>query len=128
MRSQIRILARPLACKLTYLGGKQVFNLFGEVISTNSQGDVAQLGEHRLCKAGVRGSSPLVSTRPAKAGLFLCADHPLLGSGIRALVKKTNTAIPTLCHAQAWGTRIAQPQDSFLEELVPVSFTNLLIP
>ena len=24
-------------------------------------GDVAQLGEHRLCKAGVRGSSPLVS-------------------------------------------------------------------
>ncbi len=25
-------------------------------------GDVAQLGEHRLCKAGVRGSSPLIST------------------------------------------------------------------
>ena len=33
-------------------------------------GDVAQLGEHRLCKAGVRGSSPLVSTRPASAGFF----------------------------------------------------------
>ena len=26
-------------------------------------GDVAQLVEHRLCKAGVRGSIPLVSTR-----------------------------------------------------------------
>ncbi len=25
-------------------------------------GDVAQLGEHRLCKPGVGGSSPLVST------------------------------------------------------------------
>ena len=25
-------------------------------------GDVAQLGEHRLCKAGARGSSPLIST------------------------------------------------------------------
>jgi hypothetical protein len=25
-------------------------------------GDVAQLVEHRLCKAGVRGSIPLVST------------------------------------------------------------------
>lgn len=37
-------------------------------------GDVAQLGEHRLCKAGVRGSSPLVSTEfqprtSASAGL-----------------------------------------------------------
>lgn len=26
-------------------------------------GDVAQLGEHRLCKAGVAGSIPVVSTR-----------------------------------------------------------------
>ncbi len=26
------------------------------------QGDVAQLGEHRLCKPGVEGSSPFVST------------------------------------------------------------------
>ena len=25
-------------------------------------GDVAQLGEHRLCKPGVEGSSPFVST------------------------------------------------------------------
>ena len=36
-------------------------------------GDVAQLGEHRLCKAGVRGSSPLVSTEfslPLMEGFF----------------------------------------------------------
>lgn len=35
-------------------------------------GDVAQLGEHRLCKPGVVGSSPIVSTgdfsRKARAG------------------------------------------------------------
>ena len=28
-----------------------------------AHGDVAQLGEHRLCKPGVEGSSPFVSTR-----------------------------------------------------------------
>ena len=27
-----------------------------------ADGDVAQLGEHLLCKEGVRGSSPLIST------------------------------------------------------------------
>ena len=27
-----------------------------------TRGDVAQLGEHLLCKEGVRGSSPLIST------------------------------------------------------------------
>ena len=27
-----------------------------------TDGDVAQLGEHLLCKEGVRGSSPLIST------------------------------------------------------------------
>ena len=33
-------------------------------------GDVAQLGEHLLCKEGVRGSSPLISTiRLTDAGL-----------------------------------------------------------
>ena len=38
-------------------------------------GDVAQLGEHRLCKAGVRGSSPLVSIEARFSGpLFLCAN------------------------------------------------------
>jgi hypothetical protein len=30
------------------------------------RGDVAQLGEHLLCKEGVRGSSPLISTIPAE--------------------------------------------------------------
>ena len=30
-------------------------------------GDVAQLGERRLCKAEVRGSSPLISTRAEEA-------------------------------------------------------------
>ncbi len=30
--------------------------------SGHFSGDVAQLGEHRLCKPGVRGSSPLIST------------------------------------------------------------------
>ena len=33
-------------------------------------GDVAQLGEHRLCKAGVRGSSPLISTKNF-SGLYI---------------------------------------------------------
>ena len=31
-------------------------------------GDVAQLGELRLCKADVRGSSPLISTWAGSAG------------------------------------------------------------
>ena len=29
----------------------------------SARGDVAQLGERRLCKAEVRGSSPLISTK-----------------------------------------------------------------
>jgi hypothetical protein len=32
------------------------------VVVSDLFGDVAQLGEHCLCKAGVRGSTPLVST------------------------------------------------------------------
>jgi catechol 2,3-dioxygenase-like lactoylglutathione lyase family enzyme len=34
--------------------------------TTRWRGDVAQLGEHLLCKEGVRGSSPLISTIPAQ--------------------------------------------------------------
>ena len=36
-------------------------------------GDVAQLGEHRLCKPGVAGSTPVVSTWnfPGFPGIFL---------------------------------------------------------
>ena len=33
-----------------------------------SSGDVAQLGEHCLCKAGVEGSSPFVSTGEWSSG------------------------------------------------------------
>jgi hypothetical protein len=32
--------------------------------SPSARGDVAQLGEHRVRIAGVRGSSPLISTTP----------------------------------------------------------------
>jgi hypothetical protein len=32
-------------------------------------GDVAQLGEHLLCKQGVVGSNPIISTTPAGAGV-----------------------------------------------------------
>ena len=40
-------------------------------------GDVAQLVEHLLCKQGVRGSSPLISTRDACeiVSLTLVADE-----------------------------------------------------
>ena len=38
---------------------------------TLAHGDVAQLGEHGLCKPGVGGSSPLVST------LYLCCRELL---------------------------------------------------
>lgn len=41
-------------------------------------GDVAQLVEHRLCKAGVEGSSPFVSTAPNsgnRAGSHQCAQR-----------------------------------------------------
>ena len=34
----------------------------GSVRGRLNSGDVAQLGEHRLCKPGVVGSSPIVST------------------------------------------------------------------
>jgi hypothetical protein len=40
-----------------------------------SSGDVAQLAEHCLCKAGVRGSIPLVSTRPDQRKRLVLLDH-----------------------------------------------------
>ena len=51
---------------------------------SNPQGDLAQLVEHLLCKQGVRGSTPLVSTkvRPARNGgsfLFL-HDTTIIGT------------------------------------------------
>ena len=38
----------------------------GSVRGRLNSGDVAQLGEHRLCKPGVEGSSPFVSTLPSR--------------------------------------------------------------
>ena len=47
-----------------------------------ASGDVAQLGERRLCKAEVRGSSPLISTELSgddiRSGV---AENLLLNSG-----------------------------------------------
>ena len=36
----------------------------GRLLDSVARGDVAQLGEHRVRIAGVRGSSPLISTTP----------------------------------------------------------------
>ncbi len=50
------------------LGGRQPLNRLYQTASLNCHGsldrlgDVAQLAEHCLCKAGVEGSSPFVST------------------------------------------------------------------
>ena len=41
--------------------------LLGRPISWTCVGDVAQLGEHRLCKPGVVGSSPFVSTQSVRS-------------------------------------------------------------
>jgi hypothetical protein len=42
-------------------------------------GDVAQLEEHLLCKQGVVGSSPIISTTTAKPLLSTGAYGPSLG-------------------------------------------------
>ena len=42
-------------------------------------GDVAQLEEHLLCKQGVVGSSPIISTTSPNALLSRGADGPSLG-------------------------------------------------
>jgi hypothetical protein len=42
-------------------------------------GDVAQLEEHLLCKQGVVGSSPIISTTTAKPLLSRGANGPSLG-------------------------------------------------
>ena len=38
------------------------------VVDSAARGDVAQLGEHRVRIAGVRGSSPLISTTVGRLG------------------------------------------------------------
>jgi hypothetical protein len=42
-------------------------------------GDVAQLAEHLLCKQGVVGSSPIISTTSTNSLLSRAADGPSLG-------------------------------------------------
>jgi hypothetical protein len=42
-------------------------------------GDVAQLEEHLLCKQGVVGSSPIISTTSTNTLLSRSADGPSLG-------------------------------------------------
>jgi hypothetical protein len=44
-----------------------------------SCGDVAQLEEHLLCKQGVVGSSPIISTTSTTSLLSRGADGPSLG-------------------------------------------------
>ena len=53
-------------------------------------GDVAQLGEHRLCKAGVEGSSPFVSTA---SGYWLRQET--IGLGVDVDNFGRPTVIPT---------------------------------
>ena len=43
-------------------GGRRLIRLPSYVLRVAARGDVAQLGEHLLCKQGVGGSSPLIST------------------------------------------------------------------
>ena len=38
-----------------------------DLAESAATGDVAQLGEHRLCKPGVTGSSPVVSTNDLRS-------------------------------------------------------------
>ena len=63
-------------------------------------GDVAQLAEHRLCKAGVRGSSPLVSTHRATdcdartdAPPAWCAGGPLSGADGSRRLRRSRLAL-----------------------------------
>ena len=47
--------------------------------NAGQHGDVAQLAEHLLCKQGVVGSSPIISTTTATALLSRGADGPSFG-------------------------------------------------
>ena len=53
-----------------------------------AHGDVAQLGEHRLCKPGVEGSSPFVSTSEyagqGPIGLLTCSLWADANQGVEA--------------------------------------------
>ena len=48
------------------------------IASARIYGDLAQLVEHLLCKQGVRGSTPLVSTKempPSGEAFSVCVDY-----------------------------------------------------
>ena len=67
--------------KISGFGNFVVRGVIGS--SIGSSGDVAQLGEHRLCKAGVEGSSPFVSSfRKARRNATL-RYLPTFGSAAR---------------------------------------------
>ena len=60
MRSQVQILnGPPLLQLLRSRGGPKTNGQTGLIDAAS--GDVAQLAEHRLCKAGVTGSNPVIS-------------------------------------------------------------------
>ena len=63
-RSEVQVLLGPP-------GSNSAESLVPDLDSSGSSaGDLAQLVEHLLCKQGVRGSTPLVSTKSWKA-IFL---------------------------------------------------------
>ena len=57
------------------LSGRFGVDLFLSRLQCSYLGDVAQLGEHRLCKAGVEGSIPVVSIAPGSARLRDAGDR-----------------------------------------------------
>ena len=57
--SKVRMAEMPSGPKLLSL-----FNFWGS--ASNNCGGIAQLGEHLLCKQGVSGSIPLISTKTLK--------------------------------------------------------------
>jgi hypothetical protein len=59
-------------------GTRQRGSLGGRLVDSPARGDVAQLEEHRVRIAGVRGSSPLISTitRPRRRHRTLTATRP----------------------------------------------------
>ena len=50
-------------------GRGALFNLEGRPAGRQLSGGIAQPGEHLLCKQGVSGSNPLISTRPGRGPL-----------------------------------------------------------
>ena len=60
-----RCLQRTPSRKRPTQGPRRTASQPGPDTIAAADGDVAQLGEHLLCKEGVRGSSPLISTNLA---------------------------------------------------------------